>query len=116
MTFSEILVASTPQAQIRSRTRHHQTPPHRRAVATDWDSDRPPEPADVIRRFVKAGCRLPTFGNLRRYLNNTRRQGVVPEPCDMVVNLLPWIDGGRYRELLRWDLPPQPSSPPLLPF
>ena len=85
-------------------------------VADNWDSDRPPEPADVIRRFVKAGCHIPTFGNLRRYLDDTRRQGVVPEPCDMVVNLLPWIDGGRYREPLRWDLPPQPSSPPLLLF
>ena len=62
-----------------------------------------------------AAC-LPTFANLRRYLNDTRRQGDVPEPCDMVVNLLPWIDCGRYSELLDWDLPPQPSSPPLLPF
>ena len=42
------------------------------AVADDWDPDRPPEPHDVIQRFVKAGCRLPTFGNLARYLNNTR--------------------------------------------
>ena len=86
------------------------------AVADDWTPDDPPEPSDVIQRFVKAGCRLPTFGNLARYLNNTRRQGDVPEPCDMVVNLLPWIDNHRYRELLRWDLPPQPASPTLLPF
>ena len=75
------------------------------AVADDWDPDQPPEPADVIQRFVKAGCRLSTFGNLSRYLNNIRRQGDVPEPCDIVVNLLPWIDGGRYRNLLFGDLP-----------
>ena len=86
------------------------------AVSNDWDPDQPPEPHDVIQRFVKAGCRLPTFANLSRYLNNIRRQGDVPEPCDMVVNLLPWIDAGRYRQLLDWDLPPQPASPTLLPF
>ena len=86
------------------------------AVSNDWDPDQPPEPHDVVQRFVKAGCRLPTFGNLRRYLDDTRRQGDVPEPCDMVVNLLPWIDASRYSDLLDWDLPAQPSSPPLLPF
>ena len=75
------------------------------AVSNDWNPDEPPEPTDVIQRFVKAGCRLSTFGNLARYLNNARRRGDVPEPCDMVVNLLPWIDGGRYRALLDWDLP-----------
>ena len=38
------------------------------AVADDWTPDDPPEPSDVIQRFVKAGCRLPTFANLSRYL------------------------------------------------
>ena len=38
-------------------------------VSNDWDPDQPPEPHDVIQRFVKAGCRLPTFANLSRYLN-----------------------------------------------
>ena len=75
------------------------------AVANDWDPSEPPEPADVIQRFVKAGCLLPTFANLARYLNNARRRGDVPEPVDMVVNLLPWIDGDRYHALLHWDLP-----------
>ena len=75
------------------------------AVSNDWDPDQPPEPHDVIQRFVKAGCRLPTFANLSRYLNNIRRQNDVPEPCDMVVNLLPWIDASRYSALLDWDLP-----------
>ena len=75
------------------------------AVADDWDPSQPPEPHDVIQRFVKAGCRLPTFANLSRYLNKIRRQGDVPEPCDMVVNLLPWIDASRYSDLLDWDLP-----------
>ena len=86
------------------------------AVSDDWDPDRPPEPSDVIQRFVKAGCRLSTFTNLSRYLNRTRREGDIPGPVDMVVNLLPWIDAGRYRELLHWDIPTQPSSPPLLLF
>ena len=75
------------------------------AVSNDWDPDQPPEPAAVIQRFVQAGSLLTTFANLARYLNKTRRQGDVPEPCDMVVNLLPWIDCGRYRALLDWDLP-----------
>ena len=75
------------------------------AVSNDWDPEKPPAPPDVIQRFVKAGCLLTTFANLARYLNKTRRQGEVPEPCDMVVNLMPWIDGDRYSELLYWDLP-----------
>ena len=86
------------------------------AVANDWNPDEPPEPHDVIQRIARAGFRLPTFANLSRYLNKTRRQGDVPEPIDMVVNLLPWIDCERYRNLLDWDLPAQPSSPPRLPF
>ena len=86
------------------------------AVSNDWDPSEPPEPADVIQRFVQAGSLLTTFANLARYLNKTRRQGDVPEPCDMVVNLLPWIDCERYSDLLDWDLPPQPSSPPLYLF
>ena len=75
------------------------------AVSNDWDPEKPPAPPDVIQRFVKAGCHLSTFANLARYLNITRRQGDVPEPCDMVVNLLPWIDASRYEVLLHWDLP-----------
>ena len=75
------------------------------AVANDWDPDQPPEPAEVIERFVKAGCRLPTFANLRRCLDNARRQGDVPLPVDIVINLLPWIDGDRYHKFLCWDLP-----------
>ena len=75
------------------------------AVSNDWDPTQPPEPHDVIQRFAKTGVLLSTFGNLARYLNNTRRQGDVPEPCEMVVSLLPWIDAGRYSALLDWDLP-----------
>ena len=75
------------------------------AVADDWDSSEPPEPADIIGRIAAAGFRLPTFVRLRRYLEDTRRQGDVPYPCDIVLNLLPWAGNDRYRELLRWDLP-----------
>ncbi len=75
------------------------------AVADDWDSSESPEPADVIGRIAKAGFRLPTFANLARYLNDTRRQGDVPDPSAIVHNLLPWASKDRYCELLRWDLP-----------
>ena len=75
------------------------------AVADDWTPDQPPEPSDVIRRIANAGCRLPTFARLNRYLNDTRRQGDVPDPESIVINLLPWAGHGRYLELFRWDLP-----------
>ena len=75
------------------------------AVSDDWDPQQPPEPADVIARIAKSGFRLPTFVRLRRYLDDTRRQGDVPEPESIVLNLLPWASKGRYRAFLRWDLP-----------
>ena len=75
------------------------------AVADDWTPDQPPEPSDVIGRIAQAGFRLPTFANLGRYLNDTRRQADVPDPGAIVLNLLPWARKDRYRELLRWDLP-----------
>ena len=86
------------------------------AVADDWTPSDPPEPSDVISRIADAGFRLPTFINLRRYLDDTQRRDDVPEPELIVLRLLPWASAERYRALLRWDLPPQPSSPPLLPF
>ena len=76
------------------------------AVANDWDPAEPPEPSAVIRRIVQAGFRLPTFVRLRRCLEDTRRQGQVPDSESIVLSLLPWADNYRYRELLRWDLPP----------
>ncbi len=75
------------------------------AVADHWDSSESPEPSDVIGRIAKAGFRLPTFASLGRYLNDTRRQGDVPDPGAIVLNLLPWASKDRYCELLRWDLP-----------
>ena len=75
------------------------------AVADDWDPDQPPEPADVIGRIAKAGFRLPTFMRLRRYLDDTIRQGDLPEPESIVLDLLPWASKDRYRAFLRWDLP-----------
>ena len=81
------------------------------AVADNWDPDQPPEPADVIQRIVKAGFRLPTFARLRRYLEDTRRQGDVPYPNTIVLSLLPWADNDRYLKLLRWDLPTPTTTP-----
>ena len=75
------------------------------SVADDWDPSEPPEPADVIRRIADAGFRLPTFVRLNRYLKDTRRQGDVPEPESIVLDLLPWAWKDRYRAFLRWDLP-----------
>ena len=75
------------------------------AVGDHWDSSQPPDPADVIGRIADAGFRLPTFASLHRYLDDTQRQGDVPLPSAIVLNLLPWAWNDRYREFLRWDLP-----------
>ncbi len=75
------------------------------AVADHWDPSEPPKPADVIERIAKAGFRLPTFMRLRRYLDDTIRQGDAPVPEEIVLNLLPWASKDRYRAFLRWDLP-----------
>ena len=75
------------------------------SVADNWTPSDPPEPADVIRRVADAGFRLTTFTRLSRYLKDTRRQGEVPDPESIVLELLPWADNYRYRELLRCDLP-----------
>ena len=85
------------------------------AVADDWDPSEPPEPADIIGRIADAGFRLPTFVGLSRYLKDTRRQGDVPEPESIVLDLLPWAGKDRYRAFLRWDLPaPALWSRPIL--
>ena len=81
------------------------------AVAHDWNPDQPPEPGEVIQRFVKAGCRLPTFTRLSRYLKDIRRQGDVPYPNTIVLSLLPWADNDRYLKLLCWDLPAPTTTP-----
>ena len=75
------------------------------AVSDDWDPTDPPEPHDVIQRVAKAGFRLPTFMRLRRYLNDTQRQGDCPEPERIVLDLLPWAGKDRYRAFFRWELP-----------
>jgi len=77
-----------------------------------------PEPPDVIQRIAKAGFRLPTFVRLHRYLEDVQRRCEVPIPNTMVPSLLPWAANDRYVRLLRYDLPPQPSSlqPRFLPF
>ena len=75
------------------------------SVADHWSPDHPPEPAAVIGRIAGAGFRLPTFVRLRRYLEDTRRRGDVPESEAIVLNLLPWARKDRYRDFLVWDLP-----------
>ena len=75
------------------------------AVADSWTPGEPPEPSDVIQRIVQAGFRLPTFARLSRHLNDTQRQGDVPDAESIVLRLLPWAEHHRYREILRWELP-----------
>ena len=79
------------------------------AVADDWDPDEPPEPHDVIQRVAKAGFRLTTFMRLQHYLKDTRSQGDVPEPREIVVSLLPWASRDRYRGFFNRDLPVVPA-------
>ena len=87
------------------------------AIAEEWTPDQPPEPTEVIHRIVRAGFRLPTFINLRRYLDDIRRRGDVPDPESIVLELLPWAENCRYRDLLRWELPPtQPLNHAHLPW
>ena len=75
------------------------------AVSDDWNPDQPPEPADVIRRVVKAGFQLPTFMRLHHYLDVARRRGNAPDPAEIVLSLLPWARDQRYLIFLDWDLP-----------
>ena len=75
------------------------------SVADYWDTDNPPEPADVIRRVVKAGFRLNTFTRLSGYLKDMRLQGDVPDPYIIVCCLLPYADNDRCCQWFRWELP-----------
>ena len=75
------------------------------AVSEEWDPSEPPEPHDVVQRVAKAGFRLNTFGRLSNYLKDIRRQGDVPEPESIILQLLPWAWKDRYRKFLSWDLP-----------
>ena len=75
------------------------------SVADQWDTESPPEPADVIRRVVKAGFRLNTFTRLSSYLKDMRRQGDVPDPYIIVCRLLPCADNDRCRQWFRWEQP-----------
>ena len=84
------------------------------AVADDWTPGEPP--GTVPRHPAHRRCWLPAAHLRPPDALTTRRKGEVPDAESMVLSLLPWADNDRYRELLRWDLPPQPSSPPLLPF
>ena len=58
-----------------------------------------------LRRIADAGFRLSTFTRLNRYLKDIRRQGDVPDPHSMVLDLVPWARDDRYRKFLTLDLP-----------
>ena len=51
------------------------------AVSNDWDPDQPPEPHDVIQRFVKAGCLHTTFANLSPLPQQYPTPGRRSRPC-----------------------------------
>ena len=75
------------------------------SVSDEWDPSQPPEPGQVIERIANAGFRLPTFGNLSRYLKDIRLRGDVPMPASIVLELLPWAWKDRYLDFFSWDLP-----------
>ncbi len=88
---------------------HHD---YARAVA---DRQEPPKPLEVIRRIADRGFRLTTWMNLLKYLERVREAGEIPDPRNMLSNLLPWTWETRYDHLLRRELPaPEPQPDPSL--
>ena len=85
---------------------HHD---YARAVADRQD---PPKPQQIIRRIADQGFRLTTWMQLLKYLERVREAGDIPDPRNMLTNLLPWVWESKYDCLLVGDLPapePQPD-------
>ncbi len=81
-----------------------------RAVA---DRQEPPKPQQIIRRIADQGFRLTTWMNLLKYLERVREAGDIPDPRNMVTNLLPWVWQSKYDRLLSQELPPPEPRPDL---
>ena len=74
--------------------------------AVDVASRKPsPDPRTLVRRIANLGFRFSTFGRLHQYLELCRNRGKIPEPCQIVLALLPCAGTGAYlHNLFRWDL------------
>ncbi len=86
---------------------HHD---YARAVADRQD---PPSPQQIIRRIADRGFRLTTWMQLIKYLERVREAGDIPDPRNMVTNLLPWVWQSKYDRLLMGELPPPEPKPDL---
>ncbi len=86
---------------------HHD---YARAVA---DRQEPPRPQQIIRRIADQGFRLTTWMQLIKYLERVREAGDIPDPRNMVTNLLPWAWESKYDRLLARDLPAPEPRPDL---
>ena len=81
-----------------------------RAVA---DRREPPKPQQIIRRIADQGFRLPTWMQLLKYLERVREAGDIPDPRNMLTNLLPWVWESKYDCLLVGELPAPEPKPDL---
>ena len=69
------------------------------------DQQEPPQPHAVVGKMAAAGFFLSTYITLHHYVKRIREQGKLPEPRQIVLNLLPWAGEDRYISYLTCDLP-----------
>jgi len=81
-----------------------------RAVADRQD---PPKPQQIVRRIADQGFRLTTWMQLLKYLERVREAGDIPDPRNMLTNLLPWVWESKYDCLLVGELPAPEPKPDL---
>ena len=79
------------------------------------DQQEPPQPHAVVGKMAAAGFFLSTYITLHHYVKRIREEGKLPEPRQIVLNLLPWAGEDRYISYLHL----RPARPgriqPLLP-
>ena len=73
-----------------------------RAVSDQQD---PPQPHAVVGKMAAAGLFLSTYITLHHYVKRIREQGMLPEPRQIVLNLLPSAGEDRYVNYLTCDIP-----------
>ena len=78
-----------------------------RAVNEQQD---PPQPHAVVGKMADAGFFLSTYITLHHYVKRIREEGKLPEPRQIVLNLLPWAGEDRYISYLTCDLPAPVAS------
>ena len=87
-------------------------------ICEQWEravSDRqePPQPHAVVGKMVATGLFLSTYITLRHYVKRIREESKLPEPRQIVLNLLPWAGEDRYINYLTCDLPAPAWKPSL---